>query len=70
VVNPTVTEPEVVPVTVDQHDQAVAALATMIYDWLQARATTGTAEAVNPPRHHHEREHTTRARAAAGHQRS
>jgi len=59
VVKPTVTEPDVVPMTVEQHDQAVAALATMICDWLQTRAATGTAEApeaLNPPQHHHERE--------------
>jgi len=44
VVNPTVTEPDVVPMTVDQHDQAVAALATMICDWLQTRPATGAAD--------------------------
>ena len=52
--SPTVTEPDVVPMTVEQHDQAVAALATMICDWLQTRAPTGTAEgpeALNPPQH-------------------
>lgn len=57
-VKPTVTEPDVVPMTVEQHDQAVAALATMICDWLQTHATTGTAEgpeAVNRHSAHRER---------------
>jgi hypothetical protein len=44
VVNPTLTEPEVVPMTAEQHDRAVAALATMICDWLQTRAATGAAD--------------------------
>jgi hypothetical protein len=30
------TEPDVVPMTPEQHDQAVTALATMIVDWLCA----------------------------------
>lgn len=36
-VNPTVTEPDVVPMTIEQHDRAVAVLATMICDWLHTR---------------------------------
>jgi hypothetical protein len=38
-VRPTLTEPEVVPMTPEQHDQAVAALATMIGDWMRTRPT-------------------------------
>jgi hypothetical protein len=37
VVRPTLTEPEVVPMTPEQHDQVVAALAMMIGDWMRAR---------------------------------
>lgn len=59
----TLTEPEVVPMTVEQHDQAVAALATMICDWLQTRAATAAAECpegLNPPSRHQEGEHPDR----------
>jgi hypothetical protein len=34
----TLTEPEMVPMTEQQHRQAVAALSAMICDWLQRRA--------------------------------
>jgi len=34
---PTLTAPQVVPMTPEQHDQAVAALATMIGDWVRTR---------------------------------
>jgi hypothetical protein len=40
VLNPELTEPDVVPMTVERHDHAVAALATMVCDWLQTRAAT------------------------------
>jgi hypothetical protein len=63
VVHPTVTEPDVVPMTVEQHDQAVAALAAMICDWLQTRAATGAAEGpegLNPPQRHHDDQHADR----------
>jgi hypothetical protein len=60
VVNPTVTEPDIVPMTVEQHDQAVTALATMICDWLQIHAATGAAEGhagLNPLHRPHDGEH-------------
>jgi hypothetical protein len=63
-VNPTVTEPDVVPMTVEQHDQAVAALATMICDWLHTRAATDTAEGPEGhylPQQHHDGEHADRS---------
>jgi hypothetical protein len=34
---PLLTVPQVVPMTPEQHDQAVAALATMIGDWIRTR---------------------------------
>lgn len=67
-VNPKVTEPDVVPMTVEQHDQAVAPLATMICDWLQTRAATDTAEGpegpegLNPQQRHHDGESANQPR--------
>jgi hypothetical protein len=46
VLRPTLTLPESVPMTPDQCDQAVAALATMICDWLRTRAAAGAAGSV------------------------
>jgi hypothetical protein len=38
VLRPTLTEPDTTPMSADQHEQAVTALAAMIVAWLQRRA--------------------------------
>jgi len=46
---PTLTAPQVVPMTPEQHGQAVAALATMIGDWIRTRpAATAAPEPAGP----------------------
>jgi hypothetical protein len=49
VLRPTLAEPELVPMTQDQHDQAVAALATMICDWLRTRPAADTPDNADDP---------------------
>jgi hypothetical protein len=49
VLRPRLTEPEVVPMTPQQHDQAVDALATMICDWLRAQRPATAAEKPEDP---------------------
>jgi hypothetical protein len=53
VARPELTAPLVVPMTPQQHDQAVAALTTMIYDWLCARQPAAATEKPRDPSHHH-----------------
>lgn len=45
----TLTEPEIVPMTPEQHRQAVRALSAMILSWLQQRGVAGQDPGVDPP---------------------
>lgn len=41
ILRPVLTDPETVPITAEQHEQAISALSAMIVAWLQARAHRG-----------------------------